>query len=177
MGVEVVEALRRRPGILVADGVRGRRVELVAWPEGLALVVWVGGYEPKLWPLPSPGEISARFALCCGRRFDARVVVQTAPKSSRAAGRPRLENASPIAVRRFLRDLTQEALAEKLGITRQYLGLIEQGRATPSLGLRLRLALALEADYAEIFPEYESSPGAAPGSTQDGDEAAAGGKA
>lgn len=35
---------------------------------------------------------------------------------------------------------TQQALAEELGITRVYMGYIEQGRESPSLSLMFRLA-------------------------------------
>ena len=42
---------------------------------------------------------------------------------------------------------TQKELAEKLGITRVYMGYIEQGRESPSLHLMFRLAEALEVKF------------------------------
>lgn len=45
-----------------------------------------------------------------------------------------------IQVARKKKDLTQKDLAEKLGITRVYMGYIEQGRESPSLYLMFRLS-------------------------------------
>lgn len=47
--------------------------------------------------------------------------------------------------------LTQEELAEKLGLSRVYMGYIEQGRESPSLKLLIRLAKKLGVKIEELF--------------------------
>jgi DNA-binding XRE family transcriptional regulator len=49
------------------------------------------------------------------------------------------------------RDLPATVLAEKTGITRQYLHAIERGAYAPSEVVRLRIATALEVEVGEIF--------------------------
>lgn len=49
------------------------------------------------------------------------------------------------------RDLTVNELAEKVGITRQYLHALERGQYAPSEAVRLKIAEALGAELAEIF--------------------------
>lgn len=52
---------------------------------------------------------------------------------------------------RRLRDWTQEALAERVGVTRQTVISIEGGKYNPSVGLALRLARAFELPVEELF--------------------------
>lgn len=48
-------------------------------------------------------------------------------------------------------DLTQEALAEKVGVSRQSIISIEKGRYSPSVTLALRLARVLQVPVGEAF--------------------------
>lgn len=52
---------------------------------------------------------------------------------------------------RLQRDLTQEALAKMVGVTRQTIIAIEKGGYTPSVKLALELAQSLEAPIEELF--------------------------
>ena len=53
---------------------------------------------------------------------------------------------------RFFNDeMTQEALAEKVGVTRQTILAIEGGKYSPSLELAFRIALAFGASLEEVF--------------------------
>lgn len=47
--------------------------------------------------------------------------------------------------------LTQEELAEKVNVSRAYIGYIEQARNTPSLELLQKIARALRIDIKELF--------------------------
>ncbi len=47
--------------------------------------------------------------------------------------------------------ITQEELAEMVGISRVYMGYIEQGRESPSLKLLMRLAKRLKIKVGELF--------------------------
>lgn len=47
--------------------------------------------------------------------------------------------------------LTQEELAEKAGISRVYMGYIEQGRESPSLKLLMKLARRLGVKVEKLF--------------------------
>ncbi len=47
--------------------------------------------------------------------------------------------------------LTQEELAEKLGISRVYMGYIEQGRENPSLRLLIKLSRKFGVKIEELF--------------------------
>jgi len=63
--------------------------------------------------------------------------------------------------------MTQLDLAERVGVTRQSLYAIEQGRAQPSVGLALRIARALGTSVEELFdeePAVVEVPGASEGS-------------
>ena len=56
---------------------------------------------------------------------------------------------------RFFRDeMTQEQLAEKVGVTRQTIIAIEKGKYAPSLELAFRIALAFEVPLEQAF-SYE----------------------
>jgi DNA-binding XRE family transcriptional regulator len=46
---------------------------------------------------------------------------------------------------------TQEALAEKIGISRSYMGYIEQGRYAPSLEVLEKLARVLKVKMSDLF--------------------------
>lgn len=52
---------------------------------------------------------------------------------------------------RLERDLTQEALAKMVGVTRQTIIAIEKGGYTPSVKLALELAHSLEIPIGELF--------------------------
>jgi putative transcriptional regulator len=62
---------------------------------------------------------------------------------------------------RFFRDeMTQQKLADKVGVTRQTIIAIEQGKYSPSLELAFRIALAFEVPLDEVFsydPETQPS--------------------
>lgn len=83
------------------------------------------------------------------------------PKGERAGGRadgPVAAAESPTAAPklRALRErlgITQLDLAERVGVTRQSLYAIEQGRAQPSVGLALRISRALGTSVEELFDE------------------------
>ena len=47
--------------------------------------------------------------------------------------------------------LTQEELAEKVEVSRAYIGYIEQARNTPSIELLEKIARALRVDIKELF--------------------------
>ncbi len=48
-------------------------------------------------------------------------------------------------------NLTQAELAEKVGVTRQTIGLIENGRYNPSLNLCIAIAKALDKTLNDLF--------------------------
>ena len=48
-------------------------------------------------------------------------------------------------------DLTQEQLAERVGVTRKTINTIERGHFIPSTQLALKLAQALETTVEELF--------------------------
>lgn len=52
---------------------------------------------------------------------------------------------------RLSRGLSQEGLAEKMGVNAKYLGFIEQGRANPTLDVLLRLARCLKVEPVDLF--------------------------
>lgn len=56
-----------------------------------------------------------------------------------------------IKVYRAIHDLTQETLAEKVGVTRQTIHAIEKGKYDPSLELAFKLAKFFEAHIEDIF--------------------------
>lgn len=61
------------------------------------------------------------------------------------------EVASRVRERREGRGLSQIALAERTGLTRQSIGAIEAGRATPSVDVALRIAAALDCLVEDLF--------------------------
>ncbi len=60
-----------------------------------------------------------------------------------------------LKVYRAMRDLTQEALAKEIGVTRQTVIAIEKGQYNPSLELAFKLARYFEVSIEDIFI-YES---------------------
>ncbi|AAM07333.1 TPA: helix-turn-helix transcriptional regulator [Methanosarcina acetivorans] len=61
-----------------------------------------------------------------------------------------------IKVYRAIHDLTQENLAEKVGVTRQTINAIEKGKYDPSLDLAFKLSRLFKASVEDIFL-YESN--------------------
>ena len=60
-----------------------------------------------------------------------------------------------LKVFRAMRDLTQEALAKEIGVTRQTVIAIERGKYNPSLQLAFKLARYFDVSIEDIFV-YES---------------------
>ena len=58
---------------------------------------------------------------------------------------------------RRARDLSQEDLAQRVGVTRQTIGLIESGNYNPSLNLCVAICKALGKSLNDLFWEEESS--------------------
>ena len=54
-------------------------------------------------------------------------------------------------IARIEKDLSQEQLAEKLGVTRQTIGLIEAGGYNPTLKLCVAICKALDKTLDELF--------------------------
>jgi len=63
-----------------------------------------------------------------------------------------------LKVYRAMHDLTQESLAQKLGVTRQTVVSIENGKYDPSIGLAFRIARLFNVRIEDVF-EYEGPPG------------------
>lgn len=53
--------------------------------------------------------------------------------------------------KRRLKDLSQEQLAEKLGIHRTYMSFIERGQRNPSLLMLFKISRALKIKLPELF--------------------------
>lgn len=64
-----------------------------------------------------------------------------------------------IKVFRAMNDLTQEALAEGIGVTRQTILAIEKGKYDPSLELAFRIARFFKVPLEEIFLCEWTHPG------------------
>ena len=56
-----------------------------------------------------------------------------------------------VAALREQRDLTQEKLAEKVGVSARYIQSVEAGEYFPSLPTLVRLRAALRSDWNELF--------------------------
>ena len=63
-----------------------------------------------------------------------------------------------LKVFRAMHDLTQEELANKLGVTRQTVVSLEIGKYDPSIGLAFRIARLFNVKIEDIF-EFEGTPG------------------
>ena len=73
-------------------------------------------------------------------------------------GKRRINN-SILKLRFFHNEMTQQQLAEKVGVTRQTIIAMEQGKYSPSLELAFRIAIAFDVPLDEVFsydPETES---------------------
>lgn len=53
--------------------------------------------------------------------------------------------------------LTHEQLAERVGTSRNTIGMVERGQQAPSIDLARRIARALETDLNTLFDDVESS--------------------
>ena len=74
-------------------------------------------------------------------------------------GKGRISN-SIRKLRFFRNEMTQQQLAEKVGVTRQTIIAMEQGKYSPSLELAFRVALAFGVPLDEVFsydPETETN--------------------
>lgn len=63
-------------------------------------------------------------------------------------------------LRFFQNEMTQQQLADKVGVTRQTIIAMEQGKYSPSLELAFRVALAFGVPLDEVFsydPETETN--------------------
>ena len=56
-----------------------------------------------------------------------------------------------IKVHRAIHNLTQENLADKVGVTRQTINAIEKGKYDPSLDLAFKLARLFNANIEDVF--------------------------
>ncbi len=56
-----------------------------------------------------------------------------------------------VRLSRIEKDLTQEELAEKIGVTRQTIGLIEKGQYNPTIVLCLNLSRVLGKTLDQLF--------------------------
>jgi putative transcriptional regulator len=56
-----------------------------------------------------------------------------------------------LKVQRVIKDMTQEELARKLGVTRQTINAIEKGKYNPSLDLAFKMAKLFDASIEELF--------------------------
>jgi putative transcriptional regulator len=65
---------------------------------------------------------------------------------------------SRIRTLREKQGLTQEALAQKVDVTRQTILFLEKGKYNPSLRLAYRISRALDAKIEDVF-SFEDEPG------------------
>ncbi len=56
-----------------------------------------------------------------------------------------------IKVYRAIHDLTQESLAEKVGVTRQTINAIEKGKYDPSIDLAFKLSRLFKVKIEDVF--------------------------
>ena len=63
-----------------------------------------------------------------------------------------------IKVFRAMHDLTQENLAQNIGVNRQTILAIEKGKYVPSLDLAFRIARYFGVSIEEVFTYEEESP-------------------
>ncbi len=62
-----------------------------------------------------------------------------------------------IKVYRAMHDLTQEDLAQAIGVTRQTILAIEKGKYVPSLDLAFRIARRFDVSVEDVF-QYDEEP-------------------
>ncbi len=60
-----------------------------------------------------------------------------------------------LKVQRAKKDLTQEQLAQKVGVTRKTINTVENGKYVPSTYLALKLAKVLDIPVEELFQILE----------------------
>ncbi|AUD23547.1 MULTISPECIES: helix-turn-helix transcriptional regulator [Bacillus] len=60
-----------------------------------------------------------------------------------------------LKVARISKELTQESLAKRIGVTRQTIGLIEKGQYNPTLSLCLQICYELEKTLDDLFWKEE----------------------
>jgi putative transcriptional regulator len=72
-----------------------------------------------------------------------------------------LSRKNRVKLARVENDLTQAQLAEKAGVTRQTIGLIEAGRFNPSLKLCTAIAKALNKTLDDLFLKESVRPAGA----------------
>jgi putative transcriptional regulator len=70
-----------------------------------------------------------------------------------------------LRVERAKRNLTQQALAELVGVSRKTINTIETGRFVPSTLVALRMARALEVSVEDLFFLADDASGADPTGT------------
>jgi len=66
---------------------------------------------------------------------------------------PEVALINKVKARRVLAELTQEDLAQRVGVTRQTVLAIEKGNYAPSVVLAIRLAKILNCTVEELFDE------------------------
>lgn len=74
-------------------------------------------------------------------------------------GEPRIGN-NVRTLRFHAAEMTQAALAERVGVTRQTIVAIEQGRYSPSLEVAFRIARAFGVPITDVFHYDDDGPGA-----------------
>lgn len=72
--------------------------------------------------------------------------------------KPRHEIRNQLRARRMAADLTQQELADRVGVTRQTILSIEKGKYTPSVALALRLAAVFALRVEDLFQLDEGAP-------------------
>lgn len=65
--------------------------------------------------------------------------------------RPRHDVLNLVRPRRLVEGMTQQELADRVGVTRQTILSIEKGKYTPSVALALALAEILEVSVEDLF--------------------------
>lgn len=74
-------------------------------------------------------------------------------------GKPAISN-NIRKLRFYHNEMTQEQLAEAVGVTRQTIIAVEKGKYSPSLELAFRIALVLESPLEEVFTYHpKGDPG------------------
>lgn len=63
-----------------------------------------------------------------------------------------------LKVLRAMRNLTQEQLAEKIGVSRQTVNAIESDKYLPTLGLAFKIARLFNVQIEEVFSYEENTP-------------------
>ena len=71
------------------------------------------------------------------------------------SGRDRLKMRNFVRMHRARLDITQEELAQRLGVSRQTIHAIERGKAEPSVALALQIARFFEMPVDELFQLVE----------------------